>query len=133
MLVTGESTWVWSGPGVDQGVICTEMTGPPTPRFENPDGSPLTMAEVGVRNDSTEPFTYASIGEWTCTDGSGTVTIRGLTEAENPVELDVKITWELTGGDRYETVTGMGQMNQMTFDGQPVVITSTGTGTISTP
>jgi hypothetical protein len=118
---------------VDEDVICAEMTGDPNFRFESPDGSPLTTAEVGQRNDGTEPFAYVTIGEWTGADGSGTVMIRGLTEAENPAEFDVTTTWELTGGQGYENVTGVGQKHEMSFDGQPVVIHSTGTGTINAP
>ena len=127
---TSERTWSASGPAVDEGMICAEATGAGETRFETPDGEDLTAAEVGVANDRTDPFSYVSIGEFICVDGSGGFTTRTLTEATNPAAFESAGTWELVGGEGYEDITGEGTLDEVSFEGQPVVITGTSSGVL---
>jgi hypothetical protein len=121
---TGEVVWVSSGPAVDEGAICAEMTMQNSDfEFESPDGSPLEE-----RSDSVEHRPFVRTGEFTCVDGSGIVAIRSLSPNDGGYD-----TWELTGSEGYEDVSGQGQASEIYYDGDPVVFTHYGTGVITTP
>lgn len=123
------NTWQARGPAVDEGLICPEAM-LRAGHFENEDGTPLTESELGARNDGTEPFTYDSVGEFSCADGSGSFTIRLTTVATNPAAFEVASTWQIQGNEGYEDVTGEGTNDETTFEGQPVVIVGHNSGVL---
>ena len=127
---TGESIWTAAGPAVDDGVICAEASRVGAIRFETPDGDTLTQAEVGMRNDQTEPFSYVASGDMVCSDGSGTFVMSTSTEATNPAAFEMTATWEIEGGEGYEGVTGEGTVDEMSIDGDPVVVIGTSSGVV---
>ena len=121
---TGEVVWVSSGPAVDEGAICAEMTMQNSAfEFESPDGSPL---DEESETDDHSPF--VRIGEFTCLDGSGDVSVRSLSPNDGRYD-----TWELTGGNGYDNMSGQGQAEEINWNGDPVVFTHYGTGVITTP
>ena len=121
--------WQATGPAVDEGLICAEAT-KVDGSWELEDGTPLTEPELAALNNGTEPFTYLEIGTMSCVDGSGGFTMLSTTVATNPAAFESTTTWELQGDEGYDGVTGEGTLDEMTMEGQPVVVVGHSSGVL---
>lgn len=95
--------WVASGELVDAGAVCPEGSRRNAGLFA-PDGTPITFAEFAELADAAgipwEEMEVRSRQEWTCADGSGTIT---MMEVRPPSFIagsgsGLAMTWRVEGG-----------------------------------
>ena len=127
-LPTELGAWVATGAAVDEGLVCPQAT-TVSGEFEDENGEIRTFEELNALNQGTEPFISVDAEQMRCDDGSGEFTLRLINEVDPTVTDNhgvIDVTWTITGGTGYEDLEGDGESDVMTFSGDTMAVTASG-------
>lgn len=128
-MPTGTSVFTATGEAIDNDLLCSAATGA-LEGFEDENGAVRMPEDLGALHEAGEPFVNVSVELLTCDDDSGEFTLRFVNEIDPSIsdgEPVTAVTWTITGGSGYDTISGDGDSDIPHTSGDSFFYNGTGT------